>query len=156
MGWCIMYTWIRLLVLIYSFILVFFLSHSKTLKILSLFYEAYTVTWAIDCFIVYTKSSSQYILVLFFFFLFVSLQLANIKNLHLQNCFNIPLMAMAGGMWALLTVCNISDRAKIYLPTFCLFCSLFVDAVGYYYHSCYAGTNPSVTRDRQQFIAQNG
>ena len=33
-----------------------------------------------------------------FFFFFLSLQSANIKKLHLQNCFNIPLMAMAGGM----------------------------------------------------------
>ena len=35
---------------------------------------------------------------------FFCLQLAKIKNMHLQNCFNIPLMAMAGRMWALLTV----------------------------------------------------
>ena len=32
------------------------------------------------------------------YFFFLSLQLASIKNLHLQNCFNISLMAMAGGM----------------------------------------------------------
>ena len=41
------------------------------------------------------KSSSQYL-----FFNWT-------KNLHLQNCFNIPLMAMAGGIWALLTFCYI-------------------------------------------------
>ena len=35
---------------------------------------------------------------IYFFLYFLSLQLAKIKNLHLQNCFNIPLMAMAGGM----------------------------------------------------------
>ena len=35
-------------------------------------------------------------LFLYFSSFFLSLQLANIKNLHLQNCFNIPLMAMAG------------------------------------------------------------
>ena len=38
-----------------------------------------------------------------FFFFFVSFQLAKIKNLHLQNCFNTPLMAMA-----MLTICYIS------------------------------------------------
>ena len=42
-----------------------------------------------------------------FFFFFLSLQLAKIKNLLLQNCFNWPLMAMAGGMWALLSLCCI-------------------------------------------------
>ena len=58
------------------------------------------------------NTSSQNILVpLFSFFLF--LQLAKIKNLILQNCFNIPLMAMAGGMWALLTLCYI--KLRIYL-----------------------------------------
>ena len=38
---------------------------------------------------------------------FLSLQLAKIKNLLLQNCFSMPLMATAGGMWALLTLCYI-------------------------------------------------
>ena len=33
--------------------------------------------------------------------------LSKIKILHLQNCFNLLLMAMAGGMWALLTLCYI-------------------------------------------------
>ena len=33
-----------------------------------------------------------------FFFFFLSHQLASIKNLHLQICFNIPLVAMAAGM----------------------------------------------------------
>ena len=33
--------------------------------------------------------------------------MAKIKNLHLQNCFNLRLMATAGGMWALLTICYI-------------------------------------------------
>ena len=37
-GWCIMCTWIRLLVLVYSFISsIFFLSNSKTFNFLSLF-----------------------------------------------------------------------------------------------------------------------
>ena len=46
-------------------------------------------------------------LFLYFSSFFLSLQLAKIKNLHLQNCFNLPLMAMARGMWALLTLCYI-------------------------------------------------
>ena len=39
---------------------------------------------------------SLYLSISFIFLL--SLQLAKSKNLRLQNCFNIPLMAMAGGM----------------------------------------------------------
>ena len=31
-------------------------------------------------------------------FFFLSLQSANIKKLHLQNCLNIPLMALTGGL----------------------------------------------------------
>ena len=50
-----------------------------------------------------SNTSSQYILVAWFFFFFVSVHLANVKNLQLQNYFNMPLMAMTGGMWALLT-----------------------------------------------------
>ena len=53
------------------------------------------------------NTRSQNILVPLFFYFFLSLQLVKIKNLHLQNCFNLPLMAMAGGMWALLTLCYI-------------------------------------------------
>ena len=52
-------------------------------------------------------TTSQNILVPSFFFFFLSLQLAKIKTLLLQNCFNIPLMATAVGMWALLTLCYI-------------------------------------------------
>ena len=37
------------------------------------------------------------VLVPLFFFFFLSPQLAKIKNLLLQNCFSIPLMAMGGG-----------------------------------------------------------
>ena len=51
------------------------------------------------------NTSSQNILVPLVFFFILSLQLAKIGNLLLQNCFNIPLMATAGGMWALLTLC---------------------------------------------------
>ena len=57
------------------------------------------------------NTSSQNIVVPLFFFL--SLQLAKIKNLLLQNCFSIPLMATAGGMWALLTLCYISSSSCI-------------------------------------------
>ena len=74
---------------------------------ISLFCKAYKVeTWythgqIVDLLCTPT-TSSQNILVPLFFFFFLSLQLAKIKNLLLQNCFNIPLMATAGGMWALL------------------------------------------------------
>ena len=61
----------------------------------TLFCEAYKQWIDLLC---TPKSSSQYILVLYFSSFGLSLQLANIKNLHLQNCFKIPLMAMAGGM----------------------------------------------------------
>ena len=101
-GWCIMYTWIRLLVFIYSFISsIFFLSSSENIKFfVTLFCQAYKVeTWCthgqmVDL-LCTPNTSSQNILVPLFFFLFLSLQLAKIKNLHLQNCFNLPLMATA-------------------------------------------------------------
>ena len=50
------------------------------------------------------NTSSQNILVPLFFFFFLAFQLAKIKNLLLQNCFNIPLMATARGMW----LCSLS------------------------------------------------
>ena len=88
--------------------------------LVTLFYEAYKVeTWythgqrvALLC---TPNTSSQNIRVPLFFFFFLSLQLAKIKNLHLQNCFNLPLMAMAGGMWILLTLCYIQDLYKAYI-----------------------------------------
>ena len=64
----------------------------------------------------YTNTSSQNILVPLFFFFFLSLQLAKI-NLLLQNCFNMPLMAMVGGMWALLTLCYIDMSRHMRKPT---------------------------------------
>ena len=80
--------------------------------LVTLFCEAYKVetwyTWAKGCSVVYTKyKQPEYTCSFIFLFFFLSLQLAKIKNLHLQNCFNLPLIAMAGGMWALLTVCYI-------------------------------------------------
>ena len=60
-------------------------------------------TWAKGWSTPYT--SSQNILVPLLFFFFLSLQLAKIRNLLPQNCFNIPLMVMAKGMSALLTLC---------------------------------------------------
>ena len=78
----------------------------------TLFCEAYKVeTWythgqRVDL-LCTPNTSSQNILVPLFFFFFLSLQLAKIKNLHLQNCFSLPLMATARGMWALLTLCYI-------------------------------------------------
>ena len=77
---------------------------------ITLFCKAYKVeTWythgqIVDLLCTPT-ATSQNILVPLFFFYFLSLQLAKIKNLLLQNCFIIPLMATAGGMWALLTLC---------------------------------------------------
>ena len=53
------------------------------------------------------NTSSRIYLFLYFSSFFLSFQLAKIKNLLLQNCFNIPLMTTAGGMWALLTLCYI-------------------------------------------------
>ena len=53
------------------------------------------------------NTSSQNICVTLFFFFFLLLQLAKIKNLLVQNSFNIPLMATARGMWALLILCYI-------------------------------------------------
>ena len=53
------------------------------------------------------STSSQNIFIPLFFFFFLSLQLAKLKNLFLQNCFNILLIATAGGVWALLTLCYI-------------------------------------------------
>ena len=41
---------------------------------------------------------------------FFCLQLGKIKSLLLQNYFNMHLMATAGGMWALLTLCYISSK----------------------------------------------
>ena len=78
----------------------------------TLFFEAYIVeTWythgqRVDL-LRTPNTSSQKILVPLFLFFFLSFQLAKIKNLLLQNCFNIPLMATARGIWALLTLCYI-------------------------------------------------
>ena len=133
-GWCIIYTWIGLLVFIYSFISsIFLLSNSKTLNFLLLFCEAYKVeTWythgqRVDL-LSTPNASSQNILVPLFFFLFLSLQLTKIKNWRLQNCFNLPLMATAEGMRALLTLCYIflgkntlsvpSIKTKLYAHAF--------------------------------------
>ena len=101
------------LVCIYSFISSIFFSQIQNIKFLvTLFCEAYKVeTWythgpRIDL-LCTPNTSSQNILVPLFFFFFLSLQLAKIKKLHLQNCFSLPLMATAGGMWAMLTLCYI-------------------------------------------------
>ena len=91
----LIYTWIGLLVFTYSFISsIFFLSNSKTLNFLSHFSVRPTKveTWythgqRVDL-LCTPNTSSQNILVSLFFFFFLSLQLAKIKNLHLQNCFN--------------------------------------------------------------------
>ena len=86
---------------IYSFISsVFFLSNSKTLNFLSHFsvrptklkLDTHMGKGFIYC--VHQIQAAEYT----GSFIFPSLQLAKIKNLHLQNCFNLPLMAKAGGM----------------------------------------------------------
>ena len=65
----------------------------------TLFCEAYKVEtwyiWTVGWSIVYTKyKQPEYTCSFIFLLFFLSLQLAKIKNLHLQNCFNIPLMAI--------------------------------------------------------------
>ena len=44
------------------------------------------------------QAAGIYFFFLYFSSFFLSPQLAKIKNLHLQNCFNLPLKATAGGM----------------------------------------------------------
>ena len=84
---------------------------------ITLFCKAYKVeTWythgqIVDLLCTPT-TTSQNILFPSFFFFFLSLQLAKIINLLLQNCFNIPLMATVGSIWALLTLCYIFIALK--------------------------------------------
>ena len=66
-----------------------------------------------------------------FFFFFLSLKLAKIKKFHLQNCFNIPLMAMAGGIWAMHTTRYIYYYID---PDYCYKC--FCCCYFYYYCCC--------------------
>ena len=81
-----------------------FLSNSKTLIVLShfsvrptkLIVDTHMGNGLIFC--VHQIQAGKIYLFLFFSSFFLFLLLAKIKNLHLQNCFNIPLMAMAGGM----------------------------------------------------------
>ena len=85
-----MYTWIRLLVLIYSFISsIVFLSNSKTLNFLSHFPVRLTKSsrnlihiWAMGWSTAYTKYKQPEYTRSFIFFFFLSFQLAKIKNLH--------------------------------------------------------------------------
>ena len=103
-GWCLMYTWIRQLALIYSFISsIFFLSNSKTL-IFCHFISVRPTKLKLDTrmgkgliYCVHQIQVARIYLFLYFSSFFLSLQLAKIKNLLLQNCFNILLMATAGG-----------------------------------------------------------
>ena len=117
-----MYTKIRLLLLICPFISsFFFLQLSNVRSFLSHFYQElrafkvetrYSCGQWVDvacilesdccCFFISLFLHFSFSPILFFFF-FVSFQLAKIKNLYLQNCFNIPLMAMF-----MLTICYIS------------------------------------------------
>ena len=103
---------------------IFFLSNSKTLISLSLFsvrptklkLDIHRGKGLICC--VYQIQVARIYLFLYFFLFFLSLQLAKIKNLLLQNCFNIPLMATARSMWALLTLCYIYKWGSL---QFCVF-----------------------------------
>ena len=91
-GFCIMYTSIKQLVLIYSFISsVFFLSNSKTLNFCHTFLldlQRWNLihTWAMVWSILYTKIKQPVHTCSLFFFYLQSFQLAYIKNLHLQTC----------------------------------------------------------------------
>ena len=88
-----------------------FFSNSKTLKFLSQFsvrptklkLDTHMGSGLIYC-LHQIQAARRYLLLYFSSFFFLSFQLAKIKNLLLQNCLNIPLMATAGGMWALLTL----------------------------------------------------
>ena len=96
-GWCIMYTWIRLLVLIYSFISsIFCLSNSQILNFLSHFSVRHTKlkldTHMGKGLIYWIHQIQAARIYLFLFSSFFCLQLAKIKILLLQNCFNIPLL----------------------------------------------------------------
>ena len=77
----------------------------------TLFCEAYKVeTWythgqRVDLLCTPNTSNQNILVPLFYFFL--SLTLAKIKNLLLQNCFSMPLMVTARGVWAVLTLCYI-------------------------------------------------
>ena len=102
---CIMCTQIKQLVLFYSFIKIssiFFLSSSKTHSLWGL--QSWNLIHTSEMYTKIKQPVHTYCLV---FFLFLSLHLANINNLYLQNFYMIPLEAMAGGMWALLTICYI-------------------------------------------------
>ena len=115
---------------IYSFISsIFFLSNSKTnflshfsvrpINLIDIWANCWSIViisnpWygrVIYC--VHQLQAARIYLFLYFSSFFLSLQLAKIKNLLLQNCFNIPLMATAGGMWALLTLCYIFYSLRI-------------------------------------------
>ena len=82
----------------------------------TLFCEAYKVeTWythgqRVDL-LCTPNTSSHNILVPLFLSFFLALQLAKIKNLHLQNCFNLPLMATAG-------VCELCSLSAVFLLPF--------------------------------------
>ena len=84
---------------------VFFLSNSKTLNFWSHF-SVRPTKLELDTHmgkgLIYgvhqIQAARRYLFLQFFFFFFLSVQLAKIKNLHLQNCFNLPLMATAGVM----------------------------------------------------------
>ena len=90
--------------LIYSFISsILFLSNSKTLNVLSHFSVRPTklkldthMGKGLICCVHQIQAARIYLFL--YFSSFFCLQLAKIKNLLLQNCFNIHLMATAGGM----------------------------------------------------------
>ena len=142
--------------LIYSFIYsIFFLSDSKTFFVI-LFCEAYKVEtlytheqW-VDL-LCTPNTSSQKLLVPLFFFFFLSLQLAKIKNLHLQNCFNTHLMAMAGGSEA--AIFNISFKHTLWPGALQLYfmlqwlCHYFMSPLELYFITYNIKSSNSVSKD---------
>ena len=97
---------------IYTFISsVFFLSNSKTLNFLSHFSVRASklkldtqMGKGLICYVHQIQAARIYLFLYFSFFL--SLQLAKIKNLHLQNCFNLPLMAEFCSLFAIFSSRN--------------------------------------------------
>ena len=145
----------RLLLLILPLISsFFFLSNFKYQKNPSLFSQGlrglqslilvhtWTVGWCIMWLIYCVHQNQAASSYLFFIFLLFSVSpVSKHLHLHLQNCFIIPLMAMAvaGGMWALLIICYIYEEYwklycnSMYLGYLNLYLSLHDSFWGFYW-----------------------
>ena len=89
-----------------------FLSKSKTSNFCHTFLWGLqswnlTLTWAMGWSVVYIKYKLPEYMCSFIFPLFSVSPVSKDKNLHLENCFNIPLMAMAG-------VCELCSLSAIF------------------------------------------